>query len=78
MLKIDFSVFDNEFADVTNANIFDNYKEDFNEDSLYSQRIFGPIKDYECKCGHLSGLVHEGEICEKCNVKNISFILQYQ
>jgi DNA-directed RNA polymerase subunit beta' len=38
-------------------------------DGLFCERIFGPVKDYECACGKYSGKKHEGTVCEKCGVR---------
>src|SRR5574343_408151 len=38
-------------------------------DDLFSAKIFGPIKDYECLCGKYKRLKHRGVICEKCGVE---------
>src|ERR1700686_3335711 len=38
-------------------------------DGLFSAKIFGPVKDYECLCGKYKRLKHRGVICEKCGVE---------
>ena len=38
-------------------------------DGLFCAKIFGPIRDYECLCGHYKRLKHRGVICEKCGVE---------
>ena len=38
-------------------------------DGLFSAKIFGPTKDYECLCGKYKRLKHRGVICEKCGVE---------
>ncbi|HOJ94688.1 MAG TPA: DNA-directed RNA polymerase subunit beta', partial [Fervidobacterium nodosum] len=38
-------------------------------EGLFCERIFGPVKDYECACGKYSGKKYEGTVCEKCGVK---------
>ncbi len=38
-------------------------------DGLFCERIFGPVKDYECACGKYSGKKYEGTVCEKCGVR---------
>ena len=59
-------------GEVTNPRIF-NKQNKFDEDGLFSESIFGPIKDYSCKCGKLSvKVLDEGNTCEKCGVKCIS------
>lgn len=72
MLEIDFSLYETNLPQVTSFKIFTNTKGEFDENGLYSQRIFGPIKNYECKCGQLKGKQYRGETCPKCKVKCIS------
>ena len=38
-------------------------------DGLFCEKIFGPVKDYECLCGKYKRLKHRGVICEKCGVE---------
>lgn len=39
------------------------------KDGLFCERIFGPVKDYECACGRYKGKKYEGTVCEHCGVK---------
>lgn len=39
---------------------------------LSSQKIFGPVKDYECACGQYRRLKHRGVVCETCGVEVLS------
>ncbi len=39
------------------------------KDGLFCERIFGPVKDYECACGRYKGKKYEGVVCEKCGVR---------
>ena len=36
---------------------------------LFCERIFGPVKDYECACGKYKGKKYAGVVCEKCGVE---------
>ncbi len=38
-------------------------------DGLFSERIFGPTKDYECYCGKYKRIRYKGIICDKCGVE---------
>ncbi|WP_206528135.1 DNA-directed RNA polymerase subunit beta' [Marinitoga sp. 38H-ov] len=38
-------------------------------DGLFCEKIFGPVKDYECTCGRYKGKKYEGTVCERCGVK---------
>jgi DNA-directed RNA polymerase subunit beta' len=39
------------------------------KDSLFSERIFGPTKDWECYCGKYRRIRYKGIICDKCGVE---------
>ncbi len=39
------------------------------KDGLFSERIFGPTKDYECYCGKYKKIRFKGIVCEKCGVE---------
>ncbi|MBR3036118.1 MAG: DNA-directed RNA polymerase subunit beta', partial [Lachnospiraceae bacterium] len=36
---------------------------------LFCERIFGPLKDWECGCGRYKRYRHKGKICERCGVE---------
>ena len=38
-------------------------------EGLFDERIFGPIKDYECACGKYKRQRYEGKVCERCGVE---------
>lgn len=38
-------------------------------DGLFCERIFGPVKDWECACGKYKRVRHRGIICERCGVE---------
>jgi len=39
------------------------------EDGLFCEKIFGPSKDYECRCGKYKKKAYAGTVCEKCHVE---------
>ncbi|MFH1958941.1 MAG: DNA-directed RNA polymerase subunit beta' [Patescibacteria group bacterium] len=39
------------------------------KDGLFDEKIFGPIKDYECYCGKYKRARYKGIICDKCGVE---------
>ena len=39
------------------------------KDGLFSERIFGPTKDYECYCGKYRKIRYKGVTCDKCGVE---------
>jgi DNA-directed RNA polymerase subunit beta' len=38
-------------------------------DGLFCERIFGPVKDYECACGKYKRIRYKGIVCDKCGVE---------
>ena len=38
-------------------------------DGLFCEKIFGPSKDWECKCGKYKRMRYKGTICDKCGVE---------
>ena len=38
-------------------------------DGLFCERIFGPIKDYECHCGKYKRIRYKGIVCDRCGVE---------
>ncbi len=39
------------------------------KDGLFCERIFGPVKDWECNCGKLKGIKFKGMKCDRCGVE---------
>lgn len=39
------------------------------KDGLFCEKIFGPVKDWECACGKYKRIRHKGIICERCGVE---------
>jgi len=39
------------------------------KDGLFCERIFGPVKDYECYCGKYKGIRYKGVVCDRCGVE---------
>ena len=37
-------------------------------DGLFCERIFGPVKNWECHCGKYKQVRHQGLVCERCGV----------
>jgi DNA-directed RNA polymerase subunit beta' len=36
---------------------------------LFCERIFGPVKDWECSCGKFKRIKHRGIVCDRCGVE---------
>ena len=39
------------------------------KDGLFCEKIFGPMKDWECHCGKYKRVKYKGHVCEKCGVE---------
>ena len=39
------------------------------KDGLFCERIFGPVKDWECGCGKYKKVKHRGITCDRCGVE---------
>ncbi len=46
------------------------------KDGLFSERIFGPTKDYECYCGKYRGIRYRNTVCERCGVEVVNSIVR--
>ncbi len=39
------------------------------KDGLFCERIFGPVKDWECHCGKYKRVRYKGIVCDRCGVE---------
>jgi DNA-directed RNA polymerase subunit beta' len=39
------------------------------KEGLFCEKIFGPVKDWECHCGKYKGIRYKGIICDRCGVE---------
>ena len=39
------------------------------KDGLFCEKIFGPVKDWECNCGKYKGIRYRGIVCDRCGVE---------
>lgn len=69
-----------KLAVVTSPNLYtDANYQNVDENGLLSERIFGPLKNYKCKCGNFSSeILHKDQICKICGVKCASNNLRYK
>lgn len=68
-MKIDWFRIDDfckDLPEVTSPLIY--AKKGFNPDGLFSERIFGPVKNYACSCGIYWGRHKVNEVCSDCGV----------
>lgn len=61
--------YNTELPEVTSSRIFVNRNKVYDESGLFSERIFGPEKNYRCKCGKLNSKIFDaGKRCGHCKV----------
>lgn len=72
-------IIDNSHGEVTNSKSI-NYKTMNPERSgLFCEVIFGPMKEYECRCGSISGIEYTGVKCPTCSVEvNTARVRRYR
>ncbi|MEW5805422.1 MAG: DNA-directed RNA polymerase subunit beta' [Patescibacteria group bacterium] len=46
------------------------------KDGLFSERIFGPTKDFECYCGKYKKIRYKGVVCDRCGVEVTNSIVR--
>lgn len=63
---LDVEKFCENLKEVTSSKIID--KKKFNQSGLFSEQIFGPIKNYTCQCGTYHGISRSGGTCKKCGI----------
>ena len=39
------------------------------KDGLFCEKIFGPVKDWECHCGKYKRIRYRGIVCDRCGVE---------
>ena len=63
------SILDRSFGEVMQPETINyrTYKPDMK--GLFCEKIFGPIKDWECHCGKYSKIRYRGIVCDKCGVE---------
>ncbi len=57
------------FGEVTKPETINYRTQRPEKDGLFSERIFGPTKDYECYCGKYKKIRYKGVICDRCGVE---------
>ncbi len=67
---LDYAQFCEELDEVTSLKVFG--KKKFHPQGLFSEQIFGPIKNYTCQCGTYYGLSKSGGNCSTCGVDIIN------
>ncbi|GAG74694.1 unnamed protein product, partial [marine sediment metagenome] len=65
-------VLDWSYGEVLNSETINYRTQRPERDGLFDERIFGPIKDFECYCGKYKGIRYKGVKCDKCGVEVVS------
>lgn len=63
---LNYENFCEELDEVTSLKTFG--KKKFHPSGLFSEQIFGPVRNYTCQCGNYYGVSKEGSKCEECGV----------
>ena len=63
---LDYKTFCEELKEITTLKVFS--KKKYHPDGLFSEQIFGPIKNYTCQCGTYYGISKSGGKCDLCGV----------
>jgi len=63
---LNYNQFCEELKEVTTTKIID--KKKFHAEGLFSEQIFGPVKNYTCQCGTYYGISGAGGTCKDCGV----------
>ena len=64
---LDINKFCEELPEVKTIKLIN--KKKFHKDGLFSEQIFGPLKNYTCQCGTYYGISAGGTICPQCDVE---------
>src|SRR3989344_3754334 len=57
------------FGEVTKPETINYRTQKPEKEGLFSERIFGPSKDWECYCGKYKKIRYKGIVCDKCGVE---------
>jgi DNA-directed RNA polymerase subunit beta' len=57
------------FGEVNRADTINYRTQRPEKDGLFCERIFGPVKDFECSCGKYKKAKYRGTICDRCGVE---------
>lgn len=56
-------------GEVTRADTINYRTQRPEKDGLFCERIFGPVKDFECSCGKYKKAKYRGTVCDRCGVE---------
>jgi len=61
------------YGEVTKAETINYRTQKPEKEGLFSEQIFGPVKDYECACGKYKTARYKGVVCDSCGVEVTKF-----
>jgi len=61
------------YGEVTKAETINYRTQKPEKEGLFSEQIFGPVKDYECACGKYKTARYKGVVCDRCGVEVTKF-----
>ncbi|MEK7197919.1 MAG: DNA-directed RNA polymerase subunit beta', partial [Patescibacteria group bacterium] len=59
----------NSYGEITKPETINYRTQKPEKDGLFDERIFGPVKDWECYCGKYRRIRYKGVVCDKCGVE---------
>jgi len=62
-------ILDWSYGEVTKPETINYRTQKPERDGLFDERIFGPVKDYECYCGKYKKIRYKGIVCDRCGVE---------
>ena len=62
-------ILDFSYGEVTKPETINYRTQKPERDGLFDEKIFGPVKDYECYCGKYRKIRFKGVVCDKCGVE---------
>ncbi|OQA53364.1 MAG: DNA-directed RNA polymerase subunit beta' [candidate division WS2 bacterium ADurb.Bin280] len=57
------------FGEITKPETINYRTQKPERDGLFDERVFGPVKDWECYCGKYKKIRYKGVICDRCGVE---------
>jgi DNA-directed RNA polymerase subunit beta' len=63
------TILEKSFGEVTKPETINYRSFKPEKDGLFCEKIFGPVKDWECHCGKYKRIRYKGIICDRCGVE---------
>ena len=56
------------FGEITKPETINYRTQRYEPEGLFCEKIFGPVRDWECNCGKYKGIKFKGITCDRCGV----------